>query len=286
MWLAAAWLSAFFSCTGNIMAKKSVDDVDSVVTTFVRSFVILIFAWVIAAFAGTAGDVFTIDRRSMVFLFLSGITNALCWVALYKAMSLGPVDLITAIEKSSIVLTIFTAIFLFNEKEYLAGKIILSVLILFGMILMYERTSQAVLTGECLFYGIISGIFAYLNTVFSKIGIAGVESNLGTAVNTTVVLVVVFIIILWQHKWKYIFSMSRQTLVITILSGIATGINWSTYYYAIKFGPMSVVVPVNKMSLPMLILYAHIFQKEKASRRVMTGLILITACTLLLAMLH
>ena len=286
MWLAAAWLSALFSCVGNIMAKKSVDEVDSVVTTFVRSFVILVCAWGIAFFAGTAGDVFSIDRRSMIFLCLSGISNGFCWIALYKAMSLGPVDLITAIEKSSIVLTVFTAIFLFNEKEYLAGKILLIVLILLGMILMYERTSQAVLTGECLFYGILSGIFAYLNTVFSKIGIANVESNLGTAVNTTVVLAVVFIILLLEHKWKLVFTMSRQNLVITVLSGIATGINWSTYYYAIKFGPMSVVVPVNKMSLPMLILYAHIFQRERASRRVMAGLILITVCTLLLAMLY
>ncbi len=286
MWLAAAWLSALFSCIGNLMAKKSVDDVDSVVTTFVRSFVILVFAWVIAGFAGSAGDVFTIDRRSMMFLCLSGISNGFCWMALYKAMSLGPVDLITAIEKSSIVLTIFTAIFLFNEKEYLAGKILLSALIILGMFFMFERTSQAALTGEYLFYGIISGIFAYLNTIFSKIGIANVESNLGTAVNITMVLAVVLIILLWQHKWKLIFSMSRQDFVVTVLSGIATGINWSTYYYAIKFGPMSVVVPVNKMSLPMLILYAHIFQKEKTSRRVMTGLLLITAGTLLLAMLY
>ena len=285
MWLAAAWLSALFSCIGNLMAKKSVDDVDSAVITLVRTLVIFLFAWMMAILAGTAGDMFSIDHRSMFFLCLSGISNGVCWLALYKAMSLGPVDLITAIEKSSIVLTIFTAIFLFNEKEFLAGRIILSVLILVGMILMYERTSQAILTGECLFYGIISGIFAYLNTIFSKIGIAGVESNLGTAINTTVVLAVVIIIVLLQHKWKTLFSMSRHTLAITILSGIATAINWSTYYYAIKFGPMSVVVPVNKMSLPMLILYAHVFQKEKASRRVMTGLLLITASTLILAML-
>ncbi len=286
MWLAAAWLSALFSCIGNILAKKSVDDEDSVVTTFVRSFVILICAWGLSFIAGSAGDVFIIDRRSMIFLCLSGISNGFCWLALYKAMSLGPVDLITAIEKSSIVLTIFTAIFLFNEREYLAGKIILSLLILLGMFLMYECTSQAALTGQCLFYGVISGVFAYLNTVFSKIGIANVESNLGTAVNTTVVLLVVFIIILWEHKWQLVFSMNRRDLFITVLSGIAVGINWSTYYYAIKYGPMSVVVPVNKMSLPMLILYAHIFRKEKTSHRVMTGLILITVSTLLLAMLY
>ena len=282
MWLYAAWLSALFSCISTIFSKKSLEEADSDVETMLHSLIVTAFAWMIAAFTGSVSGLPDISFRSMFFLILSGLTNGFCWLFLYKAMSLGPADVTTAMEKSSIVITVLAGIFFFHENSFMAGKLICLAAIFSGLLLMFLKgESRSGGMGLSFFaYGMLAALFAALNTIFSKIGVRDVSSNLATAINTLVVLLLTVGIVLARKKLSGAFGLSRPTYRAILLSGIGTGACWCVYYYAIKYGHMSIVVPINKMSLPLLVFYAHLFRKEKLGKREMAGLLMVTAGTL------
>ena len=136
-----------------------------------------------------------------------------------------------------------------------------------------------------MFYAAGSAFFASLTAILGKIGIAGVESNLGTAIRTSVVLVMAWMMVFVTGRQKEIRRISRKELFFICLSGIATGASWICYYRALQGGPASVVAPVDKLSVLVTVAFSYIVFREKLSRRAGAGLVLLTAGTVAMALL-
>ena len=288
MWIIAAICSAFFAGLTSILAKIGIKHTDSNIATFIRTIVILIFAWLMVFIVGSFREIKDIDVFSLLFLILSGIATGLSWLCYFKALSIGEVKKIVPIDKSSTILTILMAMILFQETNFLALKLICTALIFSGTILMIEEHdfSCSDFKQEWFIYAFASAIFAALTAILSKIGIDNVESNLGTAIRTIIVLVMAFIVVIYQGKWHTIRLkelICNKELYFIILSGIATGASWLCYYYAIQQGLVSVVVSIDKLSIIVSIIFAFIVFHEKISAKNFIGLCLIVLGTVLMA---
>ena len=284
-WLLAAALSALFAGLTSILAKCGIRKTDSDVATALRTVIVLLFSWIMVFIVGSAGTITSIDSKSLLFLVLSGIATGASWICYFKALSVGNVNKVVPIDKSSTVLTILLAIILFGETNHLWVKLAGTALLAAGVFLMIEKKSDNAkeTRSAWLPYAAGSAVFAALTSILAKIGIAGVESNLGTAIRTGVVLVMAWLIVFIKGKQSQLKTMDRKELVFIALSGLATGGSWLCYYYAIQNGIVSVVVPVDKLSIVVSILFSRIVFKEKLSKKGLIGLILIVAGTLAMA---
>ena len=198
---------------------------------------------------------------------------------------MGDVNKVVPIDKSSTVLTVLLAIVLFGETENLAVKLVGTVLLGFGILLMVEKKKTADKKEKrvWIIYAVFSAVFAALTSILAKIGIANVESNLATAIRTVVVLVMAWIIVFAKGKQKGIRTLDRKEVVFICLSGIATGASWLCYYYAVQNGTVSVVVPIDKLSIIVSVVFSYFVFKEKLSRNAFFGLVLMITGTLLMA---
>lgn len=223
-----------------------------------------------------------ISMKSLVFLVLSGLVTGLSWICYFKALSIGDINKVVPIDKSSTVLTVLAAIVLFGERNHLIIKLISTVLIGIGAFLMVEKKAVEKTDEKksWLVYALLSAVFAAATSILAKIGISDVESNLATAIRTIVVLAVAFGIVFAKGKANQILQTDRRELIFIVFSGIATGASWLFYYYAIQKGDVSVVVPIDKMSILVSVLFAYIVFKEKLSKKALLGLIMMTAGTL------
>lgn len=282
MWLITAVLSALFAGLTTILAKCGIKNTDSDIATGLRTLVVLLFSWVMVLIVGSAGTIGTISTKSFIFLVLSGLATGGSWICYFKALSMGNVNKVVPIDKSSTVLTVLLAIFLFGETNHLAVKLVGITLIAIGVFLMIEKKDavQKETNKKWLPYALLSAVFAALTSILAKIGITGVESNLGTAIRTGVVLVMAWVIVFMKGKAGLMKSVSRKELIFIILSGFATGGSWLCYYYAIQNGIVSVVVPIDKMSILITIAFSYLFFGEKLKRKSALGLLLMVCGTL------
>ena len=285
MWLIMAALSALFAGLTAILAKCGIKKTDSDVATALRTVVVLLFAWVMVFVVGSAGTVTEISAKSIIFLILSGLATGASWICYFKALSVGDVNKVVPVDKSSTVLTVFLAIILFGETERLAVKLIGTSLLAVGVFLMIEKKKTEAKETKRIWlpYAIGSAVFAALTSILGKIGITDVESNLGTAIRTGVVLVMAWLIVFIKGKESDLKKLDRKELVFIALSGIATGASWLCYYYAIQNGVVSVVVPIDKLSVVVSGVFSWYVFKEKLSRKALAGLILIVVGTLAMA---
>ena len=285
MWLIMAALSALFAGLTAILAKCGIKKTDSDVATALRTVVVLLFAWVMVFVVGSAGTVTEISSKSIIFLILSGLATGASWICYFKALSVGDVNKVVPVDKSSTVLTVFLAIILFGETERLAVKLIGTALLSVGVFLMIEKKKTEAKETKRIWlpYAIGSAVFAALTSILGKIGITDVESNLGTAIRTGVVLVMAWLIVFIKGKESDLKKLDRKELVFIVLSGIATGASWLCYYYAIQNGVVSVVVPIDKLSVVVSVVFSWYVFKEKLSRKALAGLILIVVGTLAMA---
>ena len=285
MWLIMAALSALFAGLTAILAKCGIKKTDSDVATALRTVVVLLFAWVMVFVVGSAGTVTEISSKSIIFLILSGLATGASWICYFKALSVGDVNKVVPVDKSSTVLTVFLAIILFGETERLAVKLIGTALLAVGVFLMIEKKKTEAKETKRIWlpYAIGSAVFAALTSILGKIGITDVESNLGTAIRTGVVLVMAWLIVFIKGKESDLKKLDRKELVFIALSGIATGASWLCYYYAIQNGVVSVVVPIDKLSVVVSVVFSWYVFKEKLSRKALAGLILIVVGTLAIA---
>ena len=285
MWLIMAALSAIFAGLTSILAKCGIKKTDSDVATALRTIVVVLFSWVMVLIVGSAGTITDIGAKSLAFLILSGIATGASWICYFKALSIGNVNKVVPVDKSSTVLTVILAIVLFGETNHLAVKLIGTVLLAVGIFLMIEKKQEDVKETKSgwLPFAIGSAVFAALTTILAKVGITGVESNLGTAIRTVVVLVMAWIIVLIRGKQKALKSLDKKELRFIALSGLATGGSWLCYYYAIQKGIVSVVVPIDKMSIVITIVFSYYVFKEKLSRKAFVGLLLMVIGTLAMA---
>lgn len=285
LWLVMAALSALFAGLTAILAKCGIKETDSDIATALRTVIVLIFSWVMVFVAGSWGKISQIETRSLVFLLLSGVATGASWLCYFKALSIGDINKVVPIDKSSTILTILLAIVLFGETNHLAVKLVGTFCFAVGVFLMIEKKGEAQqkTKGAWLPYAIGSAVFAALTSVLAKIGITGVESNLGTAIRTGVVLIIAWALVFAKGKRPLLRCLNKKELGFIALSGLATGGSWLCYYYAIQNGMVSVVVPMDKMSILVTVLFSRIVFKEKLSKKALAGLLLMVLATIAMA---
>ena len=284
-WILAAFASAFFAGITSILAKCGIKSTDSDVATALRTCVVLVFAWIMAALAGPLSAIANISGRSWLFLILSGLATGGSWICYFKALSVGDVNKVVPVDKMSTVLAVLLAIVLFGETSNLAVKLIGTAVITVGTFMMIEKKQQ---TGEggsksWLAWAIGAAVFAALTSILAKVGIEGVGSNLATAIRTCVVLIMAWVIVAIKGKLSQAPGVKRSELGFLAASGLATGASWLFYYYAIAMGQVSVVVQIDKLSLLVSVLFAYFVFKEKLSKKSALGLFLIVLGTAAMA---
>ena len=291
MWLVAAVLSAVFAGLTSILAKCGIKTTDSDVATALRTCVVLAFAWLMVLLVGSASTIPHISGRSLLFLVLSGLATGASWLCYFRALALGDVNKVVPVDKSSTVLTVLLAIILFGETNNLAVKLAGTALLAVGVLLMIERKAPAPGTTTAtapraawLPYAAGSAVFAALTTILAKYGIADVESNLATAIRTVVVLVMAWGIVVGKGKLPQLRTLNRRELGFIALSGLATGASWLCYYYAVQNGLVSVVVPIDKLSILVSIGFSYLVFREKFTPKSLAGLALMVAGTLAMAL--
>ena len=281
MWITAAVLSAVFAGLTAILAKCGIRKTSSNLATALRTIVVLIFSVIMVFVVGSQQTIKEIAPVSWIFLVLSGLATGASWMCYFKALSIGDVNKVVPIDKSSTILSVLLAILIFNETNNLIVKLFGTALIGAGTYLMIEKKrATETKNTKWILYAVLSAIFAALTSVLAKMGISGVESNLGTAIRTAVVLIMAWGIVLAKGEQKQLKGINKKELVFIALSGLATGASWLCYYYAIQNGVMSVVVPIDKMSVLITVLFSVVFLKEKMSFKSIFGLIVMSAGTL------
>lgn len=282
MWILYAFGSALFAGATSILAKIGIEDVDSHVATALRTIVVLIFSWMMVFIVGSQSQLVDISIKSYIFLILSGMATGASWLCYFKALQLGDVNKVVPIDKSSTILTMVLA-FIFLKEDITVPMVIGMIAIGLGTYLMIQKKEEEqkeVKNKAWLIYAVLSAVCASLTSILAKIGIENVESNLGTAIRTIVVLMMAWLIVFLQKKHGQVKKISKKSLLFIGLSGIATGASWLCYYKALHDGLASIVVPIDKLSILVTVAFAYIFLKEKLSKKSAAVLILITVGTL------
>ena len=282
MWILYAFGSALFAGATSILAKIGIEEVDSHLATALRTIVVLVFSWLMVFIIGSQNQLTAISIKSYIFLILSGMATGASWLCYFKALQLGDVNKVVPIDKSSTILTMILA-FVFLKEDITIPMISGMIAIGIGTYLMIQKKEEEqkqVKNKIWLIYAVLSAVFASLTSILAKVGIENVESNLGTAIRTIVVLIMAWIIVFLQKKHGQVKNISKKSFVFIGLSGIATGASWICYYKALHDGLASIVVPIDKLSILVTVAFAYIFLREKLSRSSMVGLILITVGTL------
>ena len=287
MWILYAVGSSFFAGITAILAKCGIRKTDSNVATAIRTVIVLLFSWLMVLVTGTGEGIRQIDSRTFLFLVLSGLATGASWLCYFHALKKGDINKVVPIDKSSTVLTILLALIFLQEG--ISGVKILSVLLIGGGTLlmidkMDKETNVQKQSGGWMIYAVLSAVFASLTAILGKIGIGGIDSNLGTAIRTTVVLVMAWLMVFLTGKQGEVRRIEKKELIFICLSGLATGASWLCYYRALQDGPASVVVPIDKLSVVITLILAFVFLHETFTTKSLIGCILIGAGTLIMVL--
>lgn len=284
MWILYAFGSALFAGLTAILAKVGIKNTDSNLATALRTIIVLLFSWLMVFVVGSQSSISDISVRSLVFLILSGLATGASWLCYFKALQLGTVNKVTPIDKSSTILTIILAFLFLGEiptKFMIVGIIFLAL----GTYLMIQKQASESSDSQSkswLFYAFLSAVFAALTSILGKVGIEGIESNLGTAIRTVVVLIMAWGIVFFQKKHVLIKTIDKKSWLFLALSGLATGLSWLCYYRALQDGEASIVVPIDKLSIVVTIIFSRVFLNEKLSGKAFIGLLFVIFGTLLM----
>lgn len=284
MWLGFAVGSAFFAGITSILAKCGIKKTDSNVATAVRTFVVLIFSWLMVFVVGSQNQLTTLSLKNLLFLVLSGLATGASWLCYFHALQIGNINKVVPVDKFSTVLTIILAFILLGEPVSIY-KLMGIVGIGVGTWLMIQKkeTTEPKKEGKgWLFYALLSAVFASLTSILGKVGITGVDSNLGTAIRTIVVLLMAWVVVFVTKKQNDVKYLDRKELRYIVLSGFATGASWLCYYRALQTGPASLIVPIDKLSIVVSIIFSYIVFKEKLSKKALFGLLCIVGGTLVM----
>ena len=283
MWSVFAFASALFAGLTAILAKCGIKNIDSNVATALRTIVVLVFSWIMVFVAGTQSGIRDIPAKVLIFLILSGLSTGASWLCYFKALQLGNVNKVTPIDKSSTILTMLLA-FIFLREEITWLKFAAMVLIGAGTYMMIQKkeAEDKKEDKKWLIYALGSAVFASLTSILGKVGMQNINSNLGTAIRTVVVLIMAWIVVFVSKKQDTIKNIDNKSWIFLALSGFATGGSWLCYYRALQTGPASVVVPIDKLSILVTIGFSYLVFHEKLSLKSGVGLMLIVVGTLLL----
>ena len=285
MWILYAVLSSFFAGITSILAKCGIKETDTNIATAIRTGVVLVFSWFMVWITGAMTGINDIDFQTLLFLILSGLATGASWLCYFRALQLGDVNKVVPIDKFSTVLTILLAVIFLNEP-LTWKKVLAMIAISVGTWLMITKTesthSEKDMKNRWLIYAALSAVFAAATALLGKIGITHIPSNLGTAIRTTVVLVMAWMMVFVTGKQKEVKKIEKGELIFIVLSGFATGASWLCYYHALQEGLASVVVPIDKLSILITIIFSWLVLKEKLSKKALAGIISIVLGTMLL----
>lgn len=288
MWILFAAGSAFFAGVTSILAKCGIEKTDSNVATAVRTIVVLIFSWIMVLIAGSQTQITSVDLKTFIFLVLSGLATGASWMCYFHALQIGDINKVVPIDKSSTVLTIILAL-IFLGEGITWQKLIAVIVIAGGILLMIQKKDSEKVSQKkgkgWLLYAVLSAVFASLTAILGKIGITNIESNLGTAIRTFVVLIMAWLMVFVTKKQSEVRKIERRELFFICFSGIATGASWLCYYRALQDGPASVVIPIDKLSILVTVAFSYFVFHEKLDKRSALGLILLAAGTVAMAFL-
>lgn len=299
MWVAFAFGSAFFAGVVAILAKIGIRETPSNLATAIRTIVVLVLAWAMVAAVGSAPELMQIDARTLVLLVLSGLATGASWLCYFRALQIGPVNPVVAVDKSSIVLTVLLGIVVFGETANLGWRLLGITAIGVGTYLMVQWlpvTGEPGATGppgtssppgtrvrrQWLVYAVLAAVFASLTTLLAKAGMAAVESNLGTAIRTVVVVAMAWIVVFATGEQRFVRRIPRRDLIFLLLSGLATGASWLCFFRALQTGPVSVVVPIDKLSIVVTVAFSYLVFRERLTRAGGLGLLLIVSGTMVM----
>lgn len=282
MWILFAFGSALFAGLTAVLAKCGIKNTDSNVATALRTVVVLVFSWMMVFIARTQDTIPDMSTKTLIFLVLSGISTGASWLCYFKALQMGDVNKVAPIDKSSTILTMILA-FVFLGEGITIIKIAAMILIGIGTYLMIQKKEEVKVETKSniwLWYALGSAVFASLTSILGKVGIEGVDSTLGTAIRTIVVLIMAWIVVFATGKQNTIKDIDKRSWLFLVLSGVATGGSWLCYYRALQTGPASIVVPIDKLSILITIAFSYIVFKEKLNKKSAIGLIMIVVGTL------
>lgn len=283
MWMLYAFGSALFAGVTSILAKCGIRKTDSNVATAIRTVVVLAFSWLMVFVVGSQDTIGEIAPETLLFLVLSGLATGASWLCYFHALQIGDVNKVVPVDKSSIILTVLLAFFLLKEPVSITKAVGLAAIGVGTYLMIQRKSREKTVEGRgWLFFAAGSAVFASLTSILGKIGISGVESNLGTAIRTGVVLVMAWVVVFATGKQHTLRDIPKRELGFICLSGLATGASWLCYYRALQEGPASLVVPIDKLSILVTILFSRVVFHEKLSRRALPGLVLVTAGTLVM----
>ncbi len=286
MWILFACLSAFFAGLTAIFSKCGIKNTNSNVATAIRTSIVLALAWIVVLITGEVSAITAVSAKSWIFLALSGLATGCSWICYFKALSLGEVSKVSVVDKSSVVLSVLLAIAIFpTERTNWWIKLICITAIGVGTYLMIDikHDAQEKTSIMWLVFAFMSALFAAATSILAKVGISGVPSNLATAIRTIVVLVVAWIIVFAKRETHFVKQIPQKDLLFLVLSGFATAASWLCYYYAIENGQVSVVVPIDKLSILVTVAFSVVFLKEKLTVRAWIGLAVLVAGTICMA---
>lgn len=287
MWIIMAVFSALFAGLTAVLAKCGIKNTDSDIATALRTTIVLFFSWFMVFIAGSLDTATDIGMRTLFFLILSGLATGASWLCYFKALSLGDVNKVAPVDKSSTVITVLLAIVIFQETDHLLLKITGTAILSIGIYRMIEKKETTPdlyneKDSRWIFYAVLSAVFAALTSILAKIGIADIDSNLATAIRTAVVLMMAWFIVLIKRKMAQVRTTDRKEFAFICLSGITTGASWLCYYYAIQSGVVSVVVPIDKLSIVVTVLFSCLVLKEKLTLKALSGLLLMVCGTMIM----
>lgn len=287
MWIIIAVFSALFAGLTAVLAKCGIKNTDSDIATALRTTIVLFFSWFMVFIAGSLDTATDIGMRTLFFLILSGLATGASWLCYFKALSLGDVNKVAPVDKSSTIITVLLAIVIFQETDHLLLKITGTAILSIGIYRMIEKKETTPdlyneKDSRWIFYAVLSAVFAALTSILAKIGIADIDSILATAIRTAVVLVMAWFIVLVKRKMAQVRTTDRKEFAFICLSGITTGASWLCYYYAIQNGVVSVVVPIDKLSIVVTVLFSCLVLKEKLTLKALSGLLLMVCGTLIM----
>lgn len=284
MFVLYAFGSALFAGLTAVLAKCGIRKTDSTVATAIRTIIVLAFSWLMVLLSGSQAQLRNIGGRTLLFLILSGLATGASWLCYFRALQIGDINKVVPVDKSSTVLTILLAVVFLHETLSLAkGAGVVCIAAGTYLMIKKKQSSGAAKQGARWFlYAAGSAVFASLTSILGKIGISGIESNLGTAIRTCVVLVMSWMMVAVQGKGRLVRAVPKNELGFICLSGIATGASWLCYYKALQDGAASIVAPIDKLSILVTIAFSRLVFHERLTKKSAIGLVFVVGGTLLM----
>ena len=290
-----AFIASIFTSLTTILAKVGIKNVNSNFATCFRTFIVIICSLILCLIQDTFKETVKFNYINIIFIILSSIATFLSWIFYYKALKIGEVSKVVAIDKCSFVLTtILFIIFFFNDTTnngnvFTIISIVLSLsLMIAGTLLMLdlkkkkdiniENNNENKYKKKYLIYALLSAIFASFVSLFIKIGLNNISSSILTFYRTILVFIFALIIVIVKKDYIGISKINAKSYIFLTLSGLSTGIAWISEYEALNIpnsNPL-VVSSITKLSIILTFIVSFIFFKEKANKKTISGVILLT----------